>query len=267
MAKNKIAPANEIEVKTKIFTWNFEKSVAKIKPKVESWKSLTVEIAEELYIAREHLNGQIGQRKDPTADDYIEFTWTDYCDAIGISRRTANNWLTAFIPADQSETGEAYLMSQEELKAIRAEQAEAQFNAREARLAHFFKTGIRTDDWTPADETELTLRLEAERLSEVKKLWQEDQAKKIKPSRDYFAELIDGSDDLRKFAFKKSEHNATQLKIFDTVDTYLRSFVEPQDRLTAAYNLSVKLKEMTNYYAELDVRASETKAFEKEMME
>lgn len=116
MAKIKRATANKIEVKAKIFQWDFETSVAKIKPKVENWKALTVEIAEELYIAREYLNGQIGQRKDPTAADYIQFTWSDYCDAIGVSKRTASSWLSAFVPADRSDTGEAYLMSPEEKK-------------------------------------------------------------------------------------------------------------------------------------------------------
>ena len=55
MPKNKIAPnnaSNEIELKEKVFKWNFEKSVAKIRPKVEKWKTLTLEIAQELYLAR-----------------------------------------------------------------------------------------------------------------------------------------------------------------------------------------------------------------------
>lgn len=258
MAKIKRATANKIEVKAKIFQWDFKTSVAKIKPKVENWKALTVEIAEELYIAREYLNGQIGQRKDPTAEDYIQFTWSDYCDAIGVSKRTASSWLSAFVPADRSDTGEAYLMSPEEKKELLA----AEFDASEARVAQFMKTKKRPDGWTRADDTKVALREELKKMNEIKNLWQ--GKKKVKPTRDYFAELVEQSDDLKKYAFKNPEQNQIQLKVFDTIDTYLRSFTDIKDRLLAVQNLSVKLKEMTNYYTELDIQAAEAAAKEAE---
>lgn len=260
MAKNKIAPerpAGEIALKAKIFKWDFDKSVAKIKPKVEKWKHLTVEIAEELYLAREYLTGQIGQCKDPLADNYIEFTWDDYCEAVGISKRTANDWLKAYIPAERSETGESYLMSPEEMKAINAERLKEEAPAHEARIAKFLKTGIRPDGWTRSDEAVAALRKAAERTKEVINLWQKNKLK-VEPRRDYFAEIAARSGDLKKYAFQNAEHNAIQLKVFDSIDEYLRSFDGLNDRLTAAYNLSVKLKEMVNYYAELDIQSGKT---------
>ncbi|MEL3903746.1 MAG: hypothetical protein P1P63_01315 [Treponemataceae bacterium] len=263
MAKNKIAPqeANEIALKTKVFKWNFEKSVSKIKPKVQKWMTLTKEIAEELYLAREYLNGQIGQRKDPLADNYIEFTWADYCEAVGISKRIANDWLKAYIPAERSETGEAYLMSPEEMKAVNAEKAKLKFEKSEIRIAKFLKTNIRPDGWTRADDAEVALRKAAERTKEVIDLWQKNKLK-VEPRRDYFAEIASRSGDLKKYAFDNPSHNAIQLKVFDSIDEYLRSFDNLNNRLTAAYNLSVKLKEMVNYYAELDIQANETKTAE-----
>ena len=259
MQKNKIAPNNaskEIELKEKVFKWNFEKSVAKIRPKVEKWKTLTLEIAQELYLARENLNGRIGQRKDPLADNYLEFTWADYCEAIGISKRIANDWLKVFIPSERSETGVAYLMTPEEIKAINAERQKEETDAREARIAKFLKTGKRGEDWTNADDRELNARLAVKRAKEVAETWQFSKFK-VEPRRDFFAEIITHGEDLKKFRLETDEQNAMQLKVFDSIDSYILSFKSMKDRLTAAYNLSVKLKEVTNYYAELELQKME----------
>ncbi|MCL1812246.1 MAG: hypothetical protein FWG29_01850 [Treponema sp.] len=64
----------------------------------------------ELYIAREKLNMQKGQRKDPDAADYTRYTWNDLCKEIGITRQTANDWLRNFIPAELSEDGKDHLI-------------------------------------------------------------------------------------------------------------------------------------------------------------
>lgn len=76
---------------------------------------LQTEICRELYFARKMLNGQKGQRKDPAADDYIRFTWADFCEYIGISRSVANNRLKNFIPAELSESGKDILTNVKQL--------------------------------------------------------------------------------------------------------------------------------------------------------
>ena len=58
-----------------------------------------------LYLVREHLNGQKGQRINPDADNYIAYNWNDYCNDIGISRQTVNGWLRSFVPAELSASG------------------------------------------------------------------------------------------------------------------------------------------------------------------
>ena len=50
------------------------------------------------------------------------------------------------------------------------------------------------------------------------------------------------------------------MRTFDVIDDYLRSFSDMTVRLQAAYNLSIKLKDTVNYYAELDLQASQVKA-------
>lgn len=256
MTKNEITTTTterKLEEAEKIFKWNFEQSVTKIKPQVEQWKSLTVEIAEELYIAREYLNGQIGQKSDPSATDYIEFSWADYCDAIGISKRTANNWLASFVPAYRSETGTAYLMTPEEKGVLSAEKTKRANEEREKRLAEYKRTGLIPEGWTSADAAEFNLREKAERHSEVVNVWKENKLR-IKPRRDYFAEILEHSEDLKKFPLQTAEQNQIQLDVFDSLDAYLHSFKTSNERLKAAYNLSIKLKEVVNYYAELDAQ-------------
>lgn len=258
---NIIAPNNggEIALKEKIFKWDFQKSVEKMAPKIAKWKALTVDIARELYLAREYLNNQTGQRKDPSAADYIRFTWNDYCEHIGVPRSTANNWLRAFVPAEVSETGKDMLYSSEELKELAAANEPAQTAAQEERIAYFLKNGKRPEGWTRADEKELAGRLAAKRAKEVAAVWS-GRRLKVQPRRDFFAEIMEHGEDLKKFRLETPEQTDLQMRTFDVIDDYLRSFSDMTVRLQAAYNLSIKLKDTVNYYAELDLQASQVKA-------
>lgn len=250
MARNKIAPndtAPVVQLQEKIFKWNYEKSVTRMQSKISKWNTLSAEIYRELYIAREFLNNQKGQRKDPTAEDYIAYTWDDYCQAIGISRRTVNNYLRLFIPAEISESGEDTVLTAEEFALIKSEE----------RLALFFKNGVRPEGWIAADEHALKTRLAERQAKETARVWSGKAALTVKPKRDYFAEILEKAADVKRFALKDAEQNTLQLHAFDAIDEYLRSFAEVTDRLTAACNLSIKLREAVNYYTELDMLQSE----------
>lgn len=61
--------------------WEYEDSVTYLKPKVESWKKLTIEIATELYIAREKLSRD--GRPPKTGTIVPVFTWAEYCEGSG----------------------------------------------------------------------------------------------------------------------------------------------------------------------------------------
>ena len=67
--------------------WDYDQSVKKIKVLVYQWKNLTAEVFNELYIARAILS-KTGSHKS---------SWDDYCQEIGIERRTANRWIDRFI--------------------------------------------------------------------------------------------------------------------------------------------------------------------------
>lgn len=67
--------------------WNYEESAARVKQVIYKWKNLTLELATELYIAREVLTSQrIGR-------GFQGKTWNSYCEEIGIDKSTADRWL------------------------------------------------------------------------------------------------------------------------------------------------------------------------------
>ncbi len=72
---------------------------------IQGRKRPSLEVLRELYIAHKNLTSQRGQRTRPEEDNYIAYTWGDYCKDVGINRVTASRWLRRFVPAELSETG------------------------------------------------------------------------------------------------------------------------------------------------------------------
>lgn len=72
--------------------WDYETSVEMLKPKVEQWQRLTVEIATELHIANEILAKHTGRPSKfvPLGTNY---SFENYCNDIGIPKRTAYRWM------------------------------------------------------------------------------------------------------------------------------------------------------------------------------
>ncbi len=78
--------------------WDYTKSVGKVGSFVFKWKTLKAEVPEildELWIAREKLSEQGGDRKSNqwNKSSTDKKTWTDYCQEIGSSRQAVNRWL------------------------------------------------------------------------------------------------------------------------------------------------------------------------------
>ncbi|MBA7667848.1 hypothetical protein ES703_75948 [subsurface metagenome] len=72
--------------------WDYEESVARVKQVIYKWKNLTVELATELYIAREALS--------KPGRPYGRYTWKQYCQAIGVHYSTVNRWLNQYFLID-----------------------------------------------------------------------------------------------------------------------------------------------------------------------
>jgi hypothetical protein len=75
--------------------WDYESSVKKVVGHFYKWSKLTVEIAQELYIAREKLSVKPASRQRKPTGTFVPVgkNWDTYCDEIGGCRRTVNRWL------------------------------------------------------------------------------------------------------------------------------------------------------------------------------
>jgi hypothetical protein len=71
--------------------WDYGRSIAKMRPLIKQWETVTKEMLRELYLAREFLTSQKGQYKDPNASNYLIHSWSGYCGDLGFSYQTANN--------------------------------------------------------------------------------------------------------------------------------------------------------------------------------
>jgi len=76
--------------------WNYRKSVKKLKRLVLNWKNISVEILNELYIARIKLSAQgIRNDLDPNGS---KLGWENYLRDIGLSKETVRRWLGRYNP-------------------------------------------------------------------------------------------------------------------------------------------------------------------------
>jgi hypothetical protein len=76
--------------------WNYRKSVTKMKRLVLNWKSISIEILHELYIAKTKLVAQ-GVRNDLDPNG-VKLGWENYLRDIGLSKETVRRWLSRYNP-------------------------------------------------------------------------------------------------------------------------------------------------------------------------
>lgn len=83
-------------------SWDYNKSVNKVKGWIINWNKLTGDILMELWIAREILSKR-GRPKNGT-NVPINKTWNTYCNEIGLWRRTVNRWLARWTTKEEINT-------------------------------------------------------------------------------------------------------------------------------------------------------------------
>lgn len=84
--------------------WDYEESVKKVKQIIYKWKNLTIEIAQELKIAREILSLSPSDAAKVMHGTFVPGkTWTIYCEDIGHSRQVVNRMLANFFPPELPE--------------------------------------------------------------------------------------------------------------------------------------------------------------------
>jgi len=232
--------------------WDYDTSISKMRPMVKQWKKATIEMARELYLAKEFLTNQKGQYKDPEADDYLLYSWSSYCEEIGLSYQTANNWLKPFMPKELSETGkDDYLLEPPAKTETTADRAHM-----EARIEKVLQTGKRPSNWTDKEEAELKRRLENTRFAKLAEELNMPVVARAK--HDYFADTLKRSKDIVNFKLADRGQILAQAAIFDHIEAYLNMFSDPEIKARAAFNLALKARNRANEIAEMNFQLSES---------
>ena len=255
---NVIAPNPEtgMEGVTKIVSilakFDIQKSVERMKPRIEKLGALTTDIARELYFVKEYLKRQGGQNKDPEAGDYTPYTWGDYCEDIGFSRQAANAFLRRFTPKELSDDGRDRLLSVEEVKALAPPEPVFTDRETERRIAYAMKTNERPEGWTRAEDRILRQRQSDMKLKEISDLWMGGKLGR-EPSRDFFAEVKILTQGKKRFRLKTQAQMDAQFAMFKAIHDYLSLFPDMDTLMSAAANLTDKIHTAANYFAELCV--------------
>jgi hypothetical protein len=151
-----------------IQTWDYAASVERVRPMVVSWRSLTVELVDELYRAREALDG-----RGRTAHGKVEVpngSFTDYLNEVGLAYRTVHRWLERYVPEERK------LLTPEESeqrKAIENRKKQDHKTAVEKRVKVALSTGDRPEDWD--DESERVYQAELQRKERTRQAIKEQK--------------------------------------------------------------------------------------------
>ena len=62
---------------------------------VVRWKNLSLEVLQELYLARLKLSDP-GRRSDLKSSQHLQMTWTQYLNDVGLNHETVRRWLSKY---------------------------------------------------------------------------------------------------------------------------------------------------------------------------
>jgi len=136
-----LVPVKKLEVPKVPKTWDYKKSLEKVKATIYKIANITTEIANELFVAREKLSKTGRPKKSETKVPLL--TWDRYCEELGVEKRTINRWLRLFF-------GKSELEAPEEEKAITApEEEEDDRDERTIWLEEWFECFLR--EYVPSE--------------------------------------------------------------------------------------------------------------------
>ncbi len=243
-----------------IAIWEYGRSVSEVKTLVLKWSTLTVDLVDKLYKAREELAPRAPGKIDVTND--TSKTWTGYLAAVGLERMTAHRWLERYIPEEHK------LLTVEELETKkqqeeRARKYEAQTDDQKARerVATFVKTGQKPEGWRRGTDDALAEKEKAR--AESMKKWNEEmkakneervqQAEKARPSIDFseINKMVEQHTQalVKRQTFKESirvSHEGKDDPFVDAIMDYLETLADDNRRMEACYNIIKVCKGIAN---------------------
>ena len=251
MSKENDSVELPMALENKISRWNYDKSVEKMRELGRQWGKITAEVARELYLAKEYLARQKGQRRDPDAPNYVPYTFNDYCDEIGISREVAGYWIKKFTPREVSGTGRDVL----QIKAPTKEDTTRRRALAESRIREVLETNNRPTDWTDEEEAEVQRRLKNAKLEEIMERY---NAPIVIKSKDYFEDTLRRSKDIAAFKLENHEQTVAQMAVFEHIERFLATFDDPQTKAMAAFNIALKARRRANELAEINFQLDDS---------
>lgn len=231
-----VPAAQAFPFEREIIEWDLETAIERIKPKVENFKRTAADLAKDLFIAHEVLAVRGGDRR---TEDAPQFTWSDFCDVVGISRKTAGIYMKLYDPAEDR------VRTPEELTPLK-NVTPIDDGGHEARVAHAMATGERLAGWTDADEKEFKKRKANEHFAEMAQKWGTKKIKTNFKGRDYFSEAMQNAKQFTRFSLQTKDQSLAQFELFEHLTDYLKSFDDPGTRLAAGYNIGLRVREVIN---------------------
>lgn len=231
-----VPAAQAFPFEREIIEWDLETAIERIKPKVENFKRSAADLAKELFIAHEVLAVRGGDRR---TEDAPLFTWSDFCDIIGLSRKTAGLYMKLYDPVEDR------VRTPEEMVPLR-QAPQLDDGGHEMRVARAMATGERMSGWTDADEKEFKVRKANEHFAELARKWGSKKIKTNFKGRDYFSEAMANAKQYSRFSLQTKEQSLAQFEVFDHLTDYLKSFEDPGTRLAAGYNIGLRVREIIN---------------------
>lgn len=233
-------------------SWDYTASVERVKPMVVRWRNLTVELVDELYRAREALDG-----RGRTAHGKVEVpngTFTDYLNDVGLAYRTVHRWLERYVPEERK------LLTPEELEERKQIETRAKQDADKARVGkvlEFERTGRAPDDWDESaealaakrakDAEERKRRIDAEVAKSEERQKQREQAEKFDEEEfeveaewiaEAAAEMVEKHE--RRQSFKdriRLSDGGKDDAFVDAIMDYLDELPDDNRRIEACYNI------------------------------
>ncbi|WP_147615889.1 hypothetical protein [Treponema pectinovorum] len=245
-----LTPQQAFPFQQEIDTWTLEEAVVQIKPKVEQLKTVSLEVARALFIAHQALAQRGGDRR---SEDAQTSGFCDFLSLVGLSKKTAYLWLKLYSPQEDR------VRDPEELRLEKSANPQIADDERESRLAHAMATGERLAGWTQIDEAEYKRRKQNEHFSEMARKWGSKKIKTNWKNNDYFSDAMRNAKQYARISFTSKEQTLAQFEIFEQISDYLKTFEDPSERLTAAYNLGLRVREVVN---EMAAMQSELNSFD-----
>lgn len=236
---NTVSAQEAFPFEQEIIQWDLESAINRCSENFHSFQKSAALLAKDLFIAHQVLAVRGGNR----TDDAPAFTWTDFCNAVGISRKTAALWMKLYDPVEDR------VRAPEELAPLKSANLEIDDGGHESRVAHAMATGERLAGWTQKDELEYKKRMANEHFAELANKWMTKKIKTNFKGRDYFSEAMQNAKQYARFTLETKDQTLAQMELLEHISNYLKSFEDPSTRLAAGYNIGLRVREVINEFA------------------